>query len=458
MIRFLNVYYPTRTVILLLCEALIVCGSFVVASVVLLGPSTMDVLTDRHGILKIGVLTVATILVAYYFDLYEPQQLSAPWEIYFRLLLVIGCLSLLLSLVVFMFPQVDIARYVFLLGLALVVTFLIMWRRAFEWISGKAMFQERVFVLGHGEIAANLVAAIQNRKEAGMEVIAHDSPLLGPSDAPHSYHDLIERIVTLKPPVHRIVIAMEERRGELPVNDLLAMRMRGVEIEEVGNLLERLTGKLQLEGLRPSNLLFCEGFNMKQSLQLTQRIASTIVALVGLLLFLPFFPFVALAIKLSSKGPIFFSQTRVGLENRTFKVHKFRTMFVDAEAKGAKWATKNDPRVTRLGSFLRKTRIDEVPQLWNVLRGEMSFVGPRPERPEFTSWLAQEIPFYNLRHMVRPGLTGWAQVRYSYGATLAESREKLCYDLYYLKHKSMGLDFLIMFETIKTIVRRRGAQ
>src|SRR5215469_6611679 len=458
MIRFLNVYYPTRTVILLLCEALIVCGSFVVASVVLLGPSTMDVLTDRHGILKIGILTVATILVAYYFDLYEPQQLSAPWEIYFRLLLVIGCLSLLLSLVVFMFPQVDIARYVFLLGLALVVTFLIMWRRAFEWISGKAMFQERVFVLGHGEIAANLVAAIQNRKEAGMEVIAHDSPLLGPSDAPHSYHDLIERIVTLKPPVHRIVIAMEERRGELPVNDLLAMRMRGVEIEEVGNLLERLTGKLQLEGLRPSNLLFCEGFNMKQSLQLTQRIASTIVALVGLLLFLPFFPFVALAIKLSSKGPIFFSQTRVGLENRTFQVHKFRTMFVDAEAKGARWATKNDPRVTRLGSFLRKTRIDEIPQLWNVLRGEMSFVGPRPERPEFTSWLAQEIPFYNLRHMVRPGLTGWAQVRYSYGSTLAESREKLCYDLYYLKHKSMGLDFLIMFETIKTIVRRRGAQ
>jgi exopolysaccharide biosynthesis polyprenyl glycosylphosphotransferase len=236
------------------------------------------------------------------------------------------------------------------------------------------------------------------------------------------------------------------------------MRMRGVEIDEVGNLLERLTGKMQLEGLRPSNLLFCEGFNMKQSLQLTQRLASTIIALVGLLLFLPFFPFVALAIKLSSKGPIFFSQTRVGLENETFMVHKFRTMAVDAEAKGARWATKDDPRVTRLGGFLRKTRIDEIPQLWNVLRGEMSFVGPRPERPEFTSWLAEEIPFYNLRHMVRPGLTGWAQVRYGYGATLAEAREKLAYDLYYLKHKSMGLDLLIMFETIKTIVRRRGAQ
>jgi len=458
MIRFLNVYYPTRTVILLFCEALIVCGSFVVASLVLLGPSTMNVLTDHHGILKIGVLTVLTILCAYYFDLYEPQQLSAPWEIYFRLLLVIGCLSLLLSLVIFMFPQVDIARYVFLLGLALVVTFLIVWRRTFEWISGKAMFHERVFVLGNGEIAAHLIETIRSRKEAGMEVIDFNNLLLQSSNDPQSYVAAIEQIAELKPPVHRIVIAMEERRGGLPVDDLLAMRMRGVEIEEVGSLLERLTGKLQLEGLRPSNLLFCEGFNMKQSLQLTQRIASFIVALIILLLFLPFFPFVALAIKLSSKGPIFFSQTRVGLENETFMVHKFRTMFTDAEAKGAKWATKDDPRVTRIGGFLRKTRIDEIPQLWNVLRGEMSFVGPRPERPEFTSWLAQEIPFYNLRHMVRPGLTGWAQVRYGYGATLEQSREKLSYDLYYLKHKSVGLDFLIMFETIKTIVRRRGAQ
>src|SRR5581483_2023164 len=406
MIRFLNVYYPTRTVILLLCEALIVGGSFIVACLVLFGPSTMNVLSTNHGLLKIGILTILTILCAYYFDLYEPQQLSAPWEIYFRLLLVIGCLSLLLSLVIFMFPQMDIARYVFLLGLALVVTFLIMWRRAFEWMSGKAMFQERVFVLGNGEIAANLVEAIRTRKEAGMEVIEFDSPMLAAPDGSRSYHDVIERLATLKPPIHRIVIAMEERRGELPVNDLLAMRMRGVEIEEVGILLDRLTGKLQLEGLRPTNLLFCEGFNMKQSLQLTQRLASFVVALIILLLFVPFFPFVALAIKLSSKGPIFFSQTRVGLDNKPFKVHKFRTMFTDAEAKGARWATKDDPRVTRVGGFFRKARIDEFPQLWNVLLFEMSFVGPRPERPEFTSWLAEEIPFYNLRHMVRPGLTG----------------------------------------------------
>ena len=458
MIRFFNVYYPTRTVILILCEALIVGGSFLLASALVLGPETMDVLVDRHGVLKIGLLTFITILCAYYFDLYEPQQLATPWEIYFRLLLVIGCLSLLLSGLVFMFPQIDIARYVFLLGLALVVIALIMWRRAFEWISGQSMFRERVFVLGTGEIAANLIASIRTRKEAGMEVIGYDRLSPQFSGEGGAVTTTIEQITALKPPVDRVVIAMEERRGELPVDALLAMRMRGVQIEEVGSLLERLTGKLQLEGLRPSNLLFCEGFNMKRSLQITQRVASTIIALLGLLLFLPFFPFVALAVKLSSKGPVFFSQTRVGLDNRNFNVYKFRTMFTDAESKGARWATKDDPRVTRVGGFLRKTRIDEVPQLWNVLRGDMSFVGPRPERPEFTSWLAQELPFYSLRHMIRPGLTGWAQVRYGYGATLAESREKLSYDLYYLKHKSMGLDLLIMFETIKTIVRRRGAQ
>ncbi|HSU18791.1 MAG TPA: hypothetical protein VLI45_03525, partial [Acidobacteriaceae bacterium] len=279
MIRFFNVYYPTRTVILVLCEALIIGGSFVLASAVVLGPSTMDVLSTHHGAAKIAALTLITILCAYYFDLYEPQQLSAPWEIYFRLLLVIGCLSLLLSVVVFMFPEIAIARYVLFLGLALVVTSLIMWRRAFEWISGKSMFQERVFVLGNGEIAANLVNVIRSRKEAGMEVIGDDSPPLHPLEGPGAYAAVMDQVAALKPPVHRIVIAMEERRGELPVDALLAMRMRGIEIEEVGSLLERVTGKLQLEGLRPSNLLFCEGFNMKRSLRMTQRAASMIVAL-----------------------------------------------------------------------------------------------------------------------------------------------------------------------------------
>jgi exopolysaccharide biosynthesis polyprenyl glycosylphosphotransferase len=270
--------------------------------------------------------------------------------------------------------------------------------------------------------------------------------------------EALDKIANGHPMVHRIIVAMESRRGELPVQELLSLRFRGIVVEEDGTLRERIYGKIQLDGLRPSNFLYSEGFRIRATQQFTRQVVSICVAGFGLLLFLPFFPLVVLAVKLSSKGPIFFRQTRVGMGGRNFEVIKFRTMFTDAESGGAKWATKNDPRVTRVGMFLRKSRIDEIPQLWNVLRGDMGFVGPRPERPEFVAWLTEELPFYYLRTLIRPGLTGWAQVRYGYGATLAETKAKLEYDLYYIKHMSMGLDLLIMFETIKTILRRRGAQ
>ncbi|MDQ2841970.1 MAG: TIGR03013 family PEP-CTERM/XrtA system glycosyltransferase [Acidobacteriota bacterium] len=457
MIKLLNVYYPTRTIILILCESLIVGGSFVLASAIVLGPNTLTVLGHDHGIMKIAALTVCTILFAYYFDLYEPQHISARWEIYFRLLLVMGCLAFALSAVVYVFPQAAIARFVFLLGLILVVAGLIAWRSAFEWISGHAVFQERVYVLGEGERANSIIETIREHREAGMVVVGWDAPAVGKDERRKTFATAVERMAS-EASIDRIVVALDDRRGELPVDGLLSMRFRGVTIEEVGSVLERLTGKLQLDGLRPSDLLFCEGFRMKPSQQFLLRVASTLVAAIGLILFLPFSPFVVLLVRLSSPGPVFFRQERVGLNGKIFNVYKFRTMVVDAEADGAQWAQKNDPRVTRVGQFMRKTRLDEVPQLWNVLRGDMSFVGPRPERPEFVSWLAQELPFYEVRNMIRPGLTGWAQIRYGYGATLEESREKLAFDLYYVKHQTLGLDLLIMFETIKTILRRRGAQ
>jgi sugar transferase (PEP-CTERM system associated) len=457
MIKLLNVYYPTRTVILILCEALLVGGSFVLASVIVLGANAFNVLGHDHGILKIAALTVCTILASYYFDLYEPQHVSARWEIYFRLLLVLGCLAFALSAIVYIFPGAAIARFVFLLGLILVVAALIAWRSAFEWISGHAVFQERVYVLGEGERANSIIETIREHREAGMVVVGWDAPTLDKDERRKTFATAVERIAS-ETSIDRIVIALDERRGELPVDGLLSMRFRGVTVEEVGSVLERLTGKLQLDGLRPSDLLFCEGFRMKPSQQFLLRVASTLVAAIGLILFLPLFPFVVLLVRLSSPGPVFFRQERVGLNGKIFNVYKFRTMGVNAEAEGAQWAKKNDPRVTPVGQFMRKSRLDEVPQLWNVLKGDMSFVGPRPERPEFVSWLAKELPFYDVRNMIRPGLTGWAQIRYGYGANLEESREKLAYDLYYVKHQTLGLDLLIMFETIKTIIRRRGAQ
>jgi sugar transferase (PEP-CTERM system associated) len=458
MIRLFNVYYPTRTIVLLLCEALIVSGCFLLATVLLQGPDTYLVLNYEYGGVKILALTVLTLLCSYYFDLYEPQRISARWEIYFRLLLVLGFLSFLLSAIIYLFPGADIAHYVLLLGLIFLTGALVAWRSAYEWIIGREIFRERVYVLGAGERAQGIVDLLQTRKDAGMHVVGWDGVLADKAERKEAFNAALERFSGSKPRIDRVIVALEDRRGEFPVDELLKLRFDGVVIEDAGSLLERLTGKLHLDGLHPSSFIYSEGFRVKPSQQIARRVVSTLTAATGLLLFLPFFPFVVLMVRLSSPGPIFFKQTRVGLGGRNFSVYKFRTMRTDAEVAGAKWATKDDPRVTSVGRFMRKTRLDEVPQLWNVLRGDMGFVGPRPERPEFVPWLSEQIPYFNLRHMIRPGLTGWAQVRYGYGATLAEAREKLEFDLYYIKHMTLGLDLLIMFETVKTIIRRQGAQ
>lgn len=458
MIRLFNVYYPTRTIVLLLCEALIIGGCFLLATVLIVGPDTYLVLNFEYGWVKIVSLIVLTLLISYYFDLYEPQRISESWEIYFRLLLVLGFLSFLLSGVIYLFPAIDIAHSVLLLGLVFLTIALVVWRSVYEWLIGRDAFRERVYVLGAGERAQMVVNLLRNRRDAGMEVVGCDGLSDNKAHRQEVFSAAIADIDGSGHHIDRLVVALEDRRGGLPMRELLKLRFNGVVIEEAGALLERLTGKLYLDGLRPSNFIYSEGFRVKPSQQIARRIVSTLTAAIGLLLFLPFFPFVVLMVRLSSPGPIFFRQTRVGMGGRNFSVYKFRTMRTDAEAAGAKWATKNDPRVTRVGMFMRKTRLDEVPQLWNVLRGDMGFVGPRPERPEFVPWLSEQIPYFDLRHMIRPGLTGWAQVRYGYGATLAQSREKLEFDLYYIKHMTLGLDLLIMFETVKTIIRRQGSQ
>jgi len=262
-----------------------------------------------------------------------------------------------------------------------------------------------------------------------------------------------------KQKINRVIVAISDRRGVVPVNDLLELRIAGVKIEEATALLERISGKIEVDQLYPSTLIYAAGFRLSTAAKIVKRVGSVVIALSVLILLLPFLPLIAIAIKLTSSGPVIYSQARVGYKGKTFYCHKFRTMRVDAEAKtGPMWAEANDPRITSVGHFLRKVRLDEIPQLWNVLKGEMSFVGPRPERPEFVKSLSESIPFYKLRHMIRPGLTGWAQVRYRYGASMEDAKEKLRYELYYIKHMSLGLDLLIVFETIKIVLLRRGSQ
>jgi sugar transferase (PEP-CTERM system associated) len=457
MIRLFNVYYPTRTLVLFLCEVLLVGGSFLLATAWLMGPDGYIVLIYEDGLLKIAGITALTLLLTYYFDLYGPRRLSESWEISFRLLLVLSVLSFVLAGLVYLFPDFDMGPYVLLVGVSFLTFFLVIWRWAYGWIIGLPMFRERVYVLGCGHRARTVVETLRVSQGAGMEVVAWkgESDAQGPRD---SFAADLRAFRNQKPGIDRVIVAMEDRRESMPVRELLDLRLRGVVIENSSTLLERLSGKLLLDGLNPSTLIFTEGFRMSSSQQLFHRLLSLTVSFLALTICLPLLPLIALAVCLSSPGPIFFSQTRVGQRGRPFKVYKFRTMRQDAEAQGAVWATRDDPRVTPIGRFLRSTRLDEIPQLWNVLRGEMAFVGPRPERPEFVQWLSQEIPFYDLRHMIRPGITGWAQVRYRYGASLEETKRKLEYDLYYVKHLSLGLDLLIMFETVKTILLRRGAQ
>ena len=457
MIRLLNVYYPTRAIVLLLIEVLLISGSFLLALAYLIGPDAYISLVYENGILKILSITVLTLLLSYYFDLYEPQRISGRWEIYFRLLLVLSVLSFVLAVVIYCFPGVDIGRNVLAAGVSVLVIALVVWRRLYEWVIGLSVFRERVYVLGSGERARSIVGILRSRRDVGMEVIAEESCGV-PGEQLLRFGEALRGFRKPNPSIDRVVVAMEDRRGLMPVRELLALRLSGVVIEDASLLIERLTGKVPLEGLTPSTLIFTEGFNVRAPLQFVRRLVSLTVSLIGLTICLPLIPLIALAVRLSSPGPILFRQKRIGRGGRPFTILKFRTMAQNAEAKGAVWAAKNDPRVTPLGRFMRKTRLDEIPQLWNVLRGDMAFVGPRPERPEFVQWLTNEIPYYDLRHIIRPGITGWAQVRYQYGASLQETKQKLEYDLYYIKHLSLGLDLLIMFETIKTIILRRGAQ
>jgi len=331
------------------------------------------------------------------------------------------------------------------------------WRMMYAWLAQQPYLRERVYVLGMGERAQRLVNGLRTRSELGVEVAGWSGNVEGPMTREAIAAHLME--LMRGHGVHRVIVAMDDRRGTLPVMDMLQLRLNGIKIEEATSWLEKISGRIEVDNLYPSWLIFADGFRFSASFMLLRRIIAIAASGVLLLLVLPIIPFVILAIKLDSRGPALYRQKRVGLGGKSFYCYKFRTMRRDAEADtGATWALDDDPRITKIGKFLRTSRLDEIPQLWCVLKGDMSFVGPRPERPEFVEMLAKEIPFYGVRNGVRPGITGWAQVRYKYGNTIADAKEKLQYDLYYIKNMSLGLDIMIMFQTIKIVLLGRGAQ
>ena len=457
MIRLFNVYIPVRTLVLLIGEALIVWTSFLLGAVYELREDSYLVLNYEGGYLKIFGVTVLVLLCSHWLDLYDTARLNTKGELYFRLLMVPGVLAFILAGVAYVRPDYLLGSGSSAVGLLILTVALFGWRLGFTWLVQLPILVERVYVLGTGERAQRVVLGLRQNPEIGVEIASWTGKMEGAVTRESVAAHLME--IVHKQKVHRVIVAMPDRRGTIPMPELLQLRMQGVKIEEATSWLEKISGKIEVESLYPSWLVFGEGFRRSTAFIVVRRAVSIVISLIGLILALPLFPLIMLAIRLDSKGPVFYSQTRVGKAGRVFKVVKFRTMGQDAEAaSGPKWAGDNDPRITRIGKFLRSSRLDEIPQLWCVLKGDMAFVGPRPERPEFIEWLSKEIPYYGVRHMVRPGLTGWAQVKYKYGSTVEDSREKLQYDLFYIKNASIGLDLLIMFLTVKTVLLRRGAQ
>jgi sugar transferase (PEP-CTERM system associated) len=457
LIRLFNVYYPVRTLVLLGGEALLVWTSFLVATVWQHPEDSYVILNYEGGYLKILAATAAVLIFSHLFDLYEPTSWNARGELYFRLLMVPGILALFTAILAYMFPRLLIGNNTVVLALLLVTAALFGWRLVYAWLSQRPYLRERVYVLGVGERAQRLVNGLRTRSELGVEVAGWSGNVEGALTRESIAAHLMELIGEHR--VHRVIVAMEDRRGTLPVMEMLQLRLNGVKIEEATSWLEKISGRIEVDNLYPSWLIYADGFRFSATFLVLRRLIAILASGILLLVVLPVIPFVILAIKLDSRGSVLYRQRRVGLAGKVFYCFKFRTMRQDAESDtGPTWAGDDDPRITRVGKFLRKSRLDEIPQLWCVVKGDMAFVGPRPERPEFVEMLSKVIQYYPVRSAVRPGITGWAQVKYKYGNTVEDSKEKLQYDLYYIKNASLGLDLMIMFQTVKIVLLGRGAQ
>jgi sugar transferase (PEP-CTERM system associated) len=454
----------TRTVILILCEHALIVGAVALGAWIRLGDDVWTAFADDHGIAKTVLIAGVAQICLYYADLYDLRALADRRELFTGIVQALGATSLVLAALYFWLPALIVGRGVFLVSAAIVIGVVAGWRLAFEWLAHRVRPRERLLMVGTSPGAIALARELFDRRQAlGVDIVGFvdpdparvGEPLFNPAII--GTIDDIATIVRTRN-VDRVVVSLADARGKLPMQKLLDIKLeQGVQFDHIASVYEEYTGKIAIESLRPSWLVFSSGFRKTAMLRAAKRTLDVLTAAAGLIIATPVLLVVALLVKVTSRGPVLYHQQRVGQHGRIFTVHKFRSMRADAEAKtGAVWAASNDSRVTPIGRLLRKSRLDELPQLWNVLRGEMSFVGPRPERPEFVRQLTEQIPYYGQRHVVRPGLTGWAQVRYSYGASTEDALQKLQYDLYYIKNLSISLDLFIIFSTIKTVVLRKG--
>jgi sugar transferase (PEP-CTERM system associated) len=410
------------------------------------------------------VIAILVCEISLYFnDLYDFRLMTTRSEILVRLLQAFGVACLALAVFYFVDPDLGFGRGIAALAAPLIVALTLGWRLVMVQHPETLGTSERMLIMGTGPTGISLARNILARPEMQLKVVGfldEKGEDIGKSLVNPGIIGGVADVESIaqQEKIGHVVISLLERRGQMPVRQLLHLKFAGVKVEDAHSFFERMTGRIILERLSPSWLILSEGFSKSPMLVWVKRMIDVVVSLITLVVCVPLFALAALAIYIESGSPILFRQERTGLRGKTFRMLKFRSMRNNAEADGPQWASDGDRRITRVGKWLRKSRIDELPQAINVLRGEMSIVGPRPERPEFVSMLEEQIPYYGLRHSVRPGITGWAQVKYQYGASVEETKTKLEYDLFYIKHLSIMLDLAVLFETAKVMLSGRGAK
>ncbi len=455
--------YPIRKLLFFLGEGLFLLFSL---ALVYLSRHGWDLSPIHDPVFwaKLLLISLICLLSLYYHDLYTFRAGYSYLEMAIILLQAIGWASVILGFLFFAFPGLMPGKWIYLRSILAFVLVSSIWRFIYILILKKGIGTTPLLLVGQGDFPEKITKEVRQHGDCGFKVAGIVWVKEGTEDPKTFYgipsfnnpKDLMSRIKQTDSEV--VVVAMDEKRGQLPVQELLECKMQGIPVLEGETFYEEITGKIIVDKINPSWLIFHEGFQKSWLMMTGKRVVAILASTVGLLVSLPVICLTAILIKLDSPGPVLFKQERVGKDGRVFTLVKFRSMRSDAEDKGAKWAQKNDDRVTRVGKIIRKLRIDEIPQMWNVLKGDMSFVGPRPERPVFVSQLREQIAYYDQRHTVQPGITGWAQINYPYGASVEDAMEKLTYDLYYIKHMSVMLDLYIILKTVKTILFREGAR
>jgi sugar transferase (PEP-CTERM system associated) len=461
MIRLFKHYIPHAVVLLWLVDLVMLVGANELSWQLRAGQIGIDsgALIDRvlPHLGFAGMIVTAMIAVG----VYGPDALRSMRFAAARLLVAISLGVIALAFIDFIIAGQTFWRSTLAYAMALAFALLVADRLVLGTFLGTSAFRRRVLVLGAGNRALRL-RELGERPESGFAIVGYvgmseAASMIEESIPRSAIHNLTRFVENLG--VAEVVLALEERRNSLPLKDLLRIKTTGVHVNEFSSFLERETGRVDLDTVNPSWLIFSDGFSSGRAISgVAKRLFDILASTLLLGLTAPLIVVFALLVKLDSKGPAFFRQRRVGLFGEGFDVIKLRSMRTDAEAGGAQWASKDDPRVTRIGKFIRKVRIDELPQTWSVLKGQMSFVGPRPERPEFVADLEEQLPYYAERHMVKPGITGWAQINYPYGASIEDSRHKLEYDLYYAKNYTPFLDLLILLQTLRVVLWSEGAR